>query len=50
LHAIKAEVAQAPEVDLTDGLISVGMGVAAQVSIAEARFVTMEEVLHGMFN
>jgi len=50
LHAIKAEVAQAPEVDLTDGLISVGMGVAAQVSIAEARFVTMEEVLHGMLN
>ena len=46
LHAIRTEGAQAPEVDLTDGLISVAMGVAAQLSIEQARFVTMEEVLN----
>lgn len=45
LHAIKTKGDQAPEVDLTDGLISVAMGVAAQASIELGRFVTMEEVL-----
>lgn len=45
LHAINTKGAQAPEVDLTDGLISVAMGVAAQVSIELGRFVTLAEVL-----
>ncbi|XP_074264773.1 uncharacterized protein LOC141587220 [Silene latifolia] len=45
LHAIRARGAQAPEVDLTDGLISVAIGVAAQVSIEQGRFVTIQEVL-----
>ncbi|KAH9616699.1 hypothetical protein KSS87_013623 [Heliosperma pusillum] len=45
LHAIRDRGVQAPEVDLTDGLISVAIGVAAQVSIEHDRFVTIEEVL-----
>ncbi|KAK9668013.1 hypothetical protein RND81_13G028900 [Saponaria officinalis] len=43
LDAIRG--AKAPEVDLNDGLISVAIGVAAQVSIEQGRFVTIEEVL-----
>ncbi|ONK59141.1 uncharacterized protein A4U43_C08F3410 [Asparagus officinalis] len=35
----------APAVDLNDGLLSVAMGVAGQLSIEEGRFVTIEEVL-----
>lgn len=31
--------------DLEDGLISVAMGVAAQLSIEKGRFVTIEEVM-----
>lgn len=37
----------APAVDLTDGLWSVAMGVAAQVSIAQGRAVALDEVLDG---
>ncbi|PKI39781.1 hypothetical protein CRG98_039826 [Punica granatum] len=44
LHAMRAEGEQAPAVDLQDGLISVAMGVAAQLSIELGRFVTIEEV------
>lgn len=35
-----------PAVDLQDGLISVAIGVAAQLSIEKGRFVTLEEVLN----
>lgn len=45
LFAIRGKGTQAPEVDLQDGLISVAIGVAAQVSIETGRFVTIEEVL-----
>lgn len=46
LSAIRAKGVQAPAVDLHDGLVSVAMGVAAQVSIELGRFVTMEEVMN----
>ncbi|KAL0395129.1 UNVERIFIED_CONTAM: hypothetical protein Slati_4479100 [Sesamum latifolium] len=45
LSAVRAKGAQAPAVDLHDGLISVAIGVAAQLSIEKGRFVTMEEVM-----
>ncbi|KAL2903066.1 putative oxidoreductase YrbE [Bienertia sinuspersici] len=45
LHAIKNKGTETPEVDLMDGLISVAIGVAAQVSIEQGRFVSMDEVL-----
>ncbi|KAL6572269.1 hypothetical protein OROMI_013227 [Orobanche minor] len=45
LSAIRAKGAKAPAVDLHDGLISVAIGVAAQLSIQKGRFVTMEEVM-----
>ncbi|CAN1748286.1 Myo-inositol 2-dehydrogenase [Linum perenne] len=45
LGAIRAEGAKAPAVDLQDGLVSVAIGVAAQRSIEEGRFVTIEEVM-----
>lgn len=45
LYAIRNKGTKAPEVDLIDGLVSVAIGVAAQVSIEQGRFVTMEEVL-----
>ncbi|EOY24296.1 Oxidoreductase family protein [Theobroma cacao] len=45
LSAIREKGAKTPAVDLQDGLISVAMGVAAQVSIEKGRFVTIEEVL-----
>lgn len=47
LFAIQAKCKRAPAVDLQDGLISVAIGVAAQVSIEEGRFVTIEEVMDG---
>ncbi|KAK9274690.1 hypothetical protein L1049_021941 [Liquidambar formosana] len=45
LSAIRAKGGQAPAVDLQDGLISVAIGVAAQISIEKARFVTIKEVM-----
>ncbi|CAO2819471.1 unnamed protein product [Amaranthus hypochondriacus] len=45
LNAIRNKDTLTPEVDLVDGLISVAIGVAAQVSIELGRFVTIEEVL-----
>ncbi|KAK2983001.1 hypothetical protein RJ640_012876 [Escallonia rubra] len=45
LSAIKGRGVQAPPVDLHDGLVSVAIGVAAQLSIEKGRFVTIEEVL-----
>ena len=43
LSAIRAK--QGPAVDLHDGLVSVAIGVAAQLSIEKGRFVTIEEVM-----
>lgn len=45
LYAIRAKGEKAPAVDLQDGLISVAIGVAAQLSIEKGRFVTIEEVM-----
>ncbi|KAA8522213.1 hypothetical protein F0562_012886 [Nyssa sinensis] len=45
LSAIRATGEQAPAVDLHDGLVSVAIGVAAQLSIEKSRFVTIEEVM-----
>lgn len=45
LSAIRTEGQKAPAVDLEDGLISVAMGVAAQLSIEFGRFVTLKEVM-----
>ncbi|XP_044487477.1 inositol 2-dehydrogenase [Mangifera indica] len=45
LSAIRAKGIKAPAVDLQDGLISVAIGVAAQLSIEKGRFVTIDEVL-----
>ncbi|KAK6157960.1 hypothetical protein DH2020_005274 [Rehmannia glutinosa] len=45
LSAIRAKGKQAPAVDLHDGLISVAIGVAAQLSIEKGRFVNIEEVM-----
>lgn len=45
LSAIRAKGTQAPAVGLHDGLVSVAIGVAAQLSIEKGRFVTMEEVM-----
>ncbi|XP_057520514.1 uncharacterized protein LOC130800831 isoform X3 [Amaranthus tricolor] len=45
LNAIRNKDTRTPEVDLVDGLISVAIGVAAQVSIELGRFVTIDEVL-----
>ncbi|XP_009334542.1 inositol 2-dehydrogenase 2 [Pyrus x bretschneideri] len=45
LSAIRAK-AKAPAVDLHDGLVSVAIGVAAQLSIEKGRFVTIEEVMN----
>lgn len=36
---------EVPVVDLQDGLISVAMGVAAQLSIETSQFVTISEVM-----
>lgn len=45
LSAIRAKGEQAPSVELQDGLISVAIGVAAQLSIEKGRFVTIKEVM-----
>ncbi|KAL6553427.1 hypothetical protein OROGR_007269 [Orobanche gracilis] len=45
LAAIRAKGSEPPAVDLNDGLISVAIGVAAQLSIEKGRFVTIEEVI-----
>lgn len=45
LSAIRAKGAKVPAVDLQDGLISVAMGVAAQLSIEKGRFIAIEEVM-----
>ncbi|XP_010941052.1 uncharacterized protein [Elaeis guineensis] len=45
LSAVKAQGGGAPAVDLHDGLLSVAIGVAGQLSIEKGRFVTIEEVL-----
>ncbi|WCJ25872.1 Oxidoreductase family protein [Euphorbia peplus] len=45
LAAIRAKGEKAPPVDLQDGLISVAIGVAAQLSIEKGRFVTLREVM-----
>ncbi|KAL6857059.1 hypothetical protein ACP4OV_018441 [Aristida adscensionis] len=45
LSAIKAQGDSGPSVNLYDGLLSVAIGVAGQLSIEQGRFVTMEEVL-----
>jgi len=45
LSAIRAQGAYGPSVNLSDGLLSVAIGVAGQLSIEQGRFVTMEEVL-----
>uniref|UniRef100_A0A0E0EHT8 Gfo/Idh/MocA-like oxidoreductase N-terminal domain-containing protein n=1 Tax=Oryza meridionalis TaxID=40149 RepID=A0A0E0EHT8_9ORYZ len=47
LSAIRLQGASGPSVDLTDGLLSVAIGVAGQLSIEKGRFVTIEEVLAG---
>lgn len=44
LSAIRAG-AKVPAVDLQDGLISVAIGVAAQLSIEKGRFIAIEEVM-----
>ncbi|KAG9452268.1 hypothetical protein H6P81_005172 [Aristolochia fimbriata] len=46
LAAIRAKGDQAPSVGLQDGLFSVAMGVAAQLSIEKGRFVSIEEVIN----
>lgn len=45
LSAVKAPGDRAPAVDLHDGLLSVAMGVAGQLSIERGSFVTIEEVM-----
>ncbi|KAL2472064.1 Oxidoreductase family protein [Abeliophyllum distichum] len=46
LSAIRAKGIQAPAVELQDGLVSVAIGVAAQLSIEKGRLVTIEEVMN----
>lgn len=46
LSAVKAQgYGGVPAVDLNDGLFSVAMGVAGQLSIEKGQFVTIDEVL-----
>ncbi|KAL4178680.1 hypothetical protein AMTRI_Chr13g83480 [Amborella trichopoda] len=45
LDAIKAQGRHTPAVDLEDGLYSVAMGVAAQLSIEKGHFVTIKDVM-----
>lgn len=45
LSAVRAKGAQPLDVDLHDGLVSVAIGVAAQLSIEKGRFVTIDEVM-----
>jgi len=46
LSAIRGKGEMAPSVDLQDGLVSVAMGVAAQLSIEYGRFVSIDEVMN----
>jgi len=48
LAAIRGKGEKVPAVDLQDGLISVAIGVAAQLSIENGRFVTIQEVMNGL--
>ncbi|XP_022154836.1 uncharacterized protein LOC111021995 [Momordica charantia] len=48
LFAIRAGDGRVPAVELRDGLISVAMGVAAQLSIENGRFVTIAEVMEDL--
>ncbi|URE19246.1 Oxidoreductase family, NAD-binding Rossmann fold [Musa troglodytarum] len=45
LSVIKGESIDAPAVSLTDGLLSVAIGVAAQLSIEKGRFIAIQEIL-----
>lgn len=45
LSAVKDELNRSPAVDLQDGLFSVAIGVAAQLSIVKGRFVSIDEVM-----
>lgn len=45
LYAIRAQGACSPAISLDDGLLSVAIGVAGQLSIEKGRFITIEEVL-----
>ncbi|KAJ6706132.1 hypothetical protein OIU79_010725 [Salix purpurea] len=45
LSAVRAKGEKAPAVDLQDGLVSVAIGVAAQLSIEKGQFVTIQEVM-----
>ncbi|PIA50296.1 hypothetical protein AQUCO_01300796v1 [Aquilegia coerulea] len=47
LSAVRVQGTRAPAVDLQDGLFSVAIGVAGQLSIERGQFVTIEEVLRG---
>ncbi|XP_058084659.1 uncharacterized protein LOC131232445 [Magnolia sinica] len=47
LSAVRAQGIRAPAVDLHDGLLSVAIGVAGQLSIEKGRFITIEEVMNG---
>ncbi|KAF9606257.1 hypothetical protein IFM89_024078 [Coptis chinensis] len=47
LSAVRVQGARTPAVDLQDGLFSVAMGVAGQLSIERGQFVTIEEVVGG---
>lgn len=46
MSAVRARGEQAPAVGLHDGLVSVAIGVAAQLSIKIGRAVTIEEVMN----
>jgi len=46
LSAIRGRGEKGPSVDLQDGLVSVAIGVAAQLSIEYGRFVTIQEVMN----
>lgn len=50
LAAVRARGTETPAVDLQDGLMSVAIGVAAQLSIEKGRFVTIEEVINILDN
>ena len=50
LSAMRTKGEKAPAVDLQDGLISVAMGVAAQLSIENGRFATIDEVMDDDIN
>jgi hypothetical protein len=43
--AIRDQGACSPTISLDDGLLSVAIGVAGQLSIEKGRFVTIDEVL-----